>query len=199
MTTICLIRHGETDWNAIGKIQGRTDIPLNNTGTLQAEACREYLANTYFDVLITSPLTRAKQTAEIINKSLNIPLIEMDEFLERDFGDAEGEILTDRIKLYLDTKQLNQEDRSSLNKRVIEGIQKIHHRYHDQRVILVAHGGVINAILSILSNGKVGAGKTKLKNACISNIHFHEGDWQIKDYNQASHLDWGQSPDTVKR
>ena len=54
--------------------------------------------------------------------------------------------------------------------------------------MLVAHGAVINAILAVLSNGEIGAGKTNLLNACISNIYFHQDKWQINDFNQVSHL-----------
>lgn len=63
-TSICLIRHGETDWNVLGKVQGRTDIPLNSTGIVQAEKCAELLKLSKWDVIITSPLKRAKETAE---------------------------------------------------------------------------------------------------------------------------------------
>src|SRR5690606_40156857 len=90
ITTICLIRHGETDWNAQRRIQGRTDIPLNEKGIQQARECRDFLKNSEWDVIITSPLKRAKQTAEIINEALNIDLIEMDDFIEKSFGDVEG-------------------------------------------------------------------------------------------------------------
>lgn len=88
MTEICFIRHGETDWNTAGKLQGRTDVPLNNTGVKQAEACSKFLNHSEWDIIITSPLARAKKTAEIIQQQLTIPLIEMEAFIEISFGDA---------------------------------------------------------------------------------------------------------------
>ncbi|MEI4770935.1 histidine phosphatase family protein [Psychrobacillus sp. FJAT-51614] len=188
MTIICLIRHGETDWNVIGKLQGRTDIPLNETGILQAEECSEFLKTSQWDVIITSPLKRAKQTAKIINKNVIVPVVEMEEFLERDYGDAEGMTYEERISKFPDNIYPNQEERASLNKRVIEGIEKINQRYGDNKILLVAHGAVINAILAVLSNGKIGSGKTNLINACISNIYLHQDKWRIKDFNQISHL-----------
>ncbi|MFB5089360.1 histidine phosphatase family protein [Psychrobacillus sp. PGGUH221] len=188
MTIICLVRHGETDWNAIGMLQGRTDIPLNETGILQAEECSEFLKTSQWDVIITSPLKRAKQTAEIINKNLILPVVEMEEFLERDYGDAEGMTYEERISKFPNKIYSNQEERESLNKRVIEGIEKINQRYGDNKILLVAHGAVINAILAVLSNGKIGSGKTNLINACISNIYLHQDKWQITDFNQISHL-----------
>src|SRR5699024_6004320 len=90
MTTIRLIRHGETNWNKEGRIQGKTDIPLNETGRIQAEECAASLKHSEWDIIISSPLKRAKQTAEIINKNLHLPIMEMSAFAERNYGDAEG-------------------------------------------------------------------------------------------------------------
>ncbi|MBW8348518.1 histidine phosphatase family protein [Bacillus sp. IITD106] len=188
MTTICLIRHGETDWNALGKLQGKTDISLNSTGVRQAEECRDFLKNDQWDLIVTSPLQRAKRTAEIINEGLHIPLIEMEEFAERSFGDAEGMTREEIETKYPNRDIPNQEERSALNERVMAGIEKINRKYGNKKVLLVAHGGVINAILSILSDGEIGSGKTKLINACISNINFREEKWMINDYNQVGHL-----------
>jgi uncharacterized phosphatase len=188
MATICLIRHGETDWNALGRLQGRTDIPLNNIGIQQAEDCRDFLKGTLWDVFISSPLKRAKQTAEIINQGLQLPIIEMADFSEQSFGDAEGLTLEERLAAFPDKIYPNQEDWISLNKRVMVGIDKINQNHPNKKVLLVAHGAVINSILSALSGGEIGSGKTKLMNACISNIHFHEEKWTIKNHNQIDHL-----------
>ncbi len=188
ITTICLIRHGETDWNAQRRIQGRTDIPLNEKGIQQARECRDFLKNSEWDLIITSPLKRAKQTAEIINEALNIDVIEMDEFIEKSFGDVEGMTLQERRSAYPDRNYPNQEDDEAFSSRIQKGIEKIQEKYEHGKVILVAHGAVISTLLAILSDGKIGTGKTRLGNACISNIHFHEGMWLIKDYNQISHL-----------
>ncbi|MFC5465207.1 histidine phosphatase family protein [Lederbergia graminis] len=188
MTTICLIRHGETDWNAEGRIQGRTDVPLNQNGLNQAKKCRDFLKNSEWDVIITSPLKRAQQTAEIINEALNLPIIIMDDFIERSYGDAEGMLLEVRRKFYPDGSYPNQEERETLNNRVIAGVERIKQKYDGTKVIIVAHGAVINTLLATFSNGEIGSGKTRLGNACISHIHFQNGIWVIKDYNQINHL-----------
>lgn len=188
ITSICLVRHGETDWNSLGKLQGRTDIPLNSKGILQANECHRFFKNYKWDVIITSPLKRAKETAEIINKDSNIPLVEMDEFLERYFGDAEGMTVEERLTAFPNRNYPNQEDRGSLNKRIMNGIQKINKEYSGKNVLLVAHGAVINTTLSKFSNGEIGSGETKLINGCISNIELIQEQWNIKDYNQVSHL-----------
>ncbi|WP_092506052.1 histidine phosphatase family protein [Virgibacillus subterraneus] len=188
MTTICLIRHGETDWNASQKLQGATDIPLNTTGILQAEECAAFLESSQWDVIITSPLTRAKQTAEIINEKLNIPFAEMAAFKEKSFGDAEGTTPQERLERFPDKIFPNQEDEQSFKERIITGIHEINQTYQGSMLLLVAHGAVINSILGTISNGEIGAGKTKLVNACISNIYFQEEKWNVRDFNQVSHL-----------
>ena len=73
---IYLIRHGETDWNLEQRLQGATDIPLNENGLELARETAKGLQDVPFDVVYTSPLTRARQTAEIIRGHRNIPLIE---------------------------------------------------------------------------------------------------------------------------
>ncbi|MDF0728975.1 histidine phosphatase family protein [Cytobacillus sp. S13-E01] len=137
---------------------------------------------------LTLTLKRAKETAEVINKDLNIPLIEMDEFLERYFGDTEGMTVEERMTVFPTRNYTNQEDRDSLNERIMNGIEKINQDYRGKKILLVAHGAVINAVLAKFSNGEIGSGKTKLINACISNIEFVQELWNIKDYNQVTHL-----------
>lgn len=185
---ICLIRHGETDWNLQGRIQGKTDIALNTTGIRQAEECREYLKNQAFDIFISSPLLRARKTAEIINSYHQLPILEMDEFKERSFGEGEGLTLEERERKYPDGNYPGQEETESFRKRVMDGIAEINHRFIGKKTVVVAHGAVINMILSTVSNGEIGTGKTKLINACISNIELLEEEWKIHNYNQITHL-----------
>ena len=88
-----LVRHGQTDWNRAGKIQGTTDIPLNETGRQQAEQLATvlkersgYPAKTRIDAVYASPLARAFQTAEILAKEEKLPLRRLTGLRERDFG-----------------------------------------------------------------------------------------------------------------
>ncbi|MCI4128132.1 histidine phosphatase family protein [Bacillus haynesii] len=188
MTAICLIRHGETDWNALGKLQGRTDIPLNETGKKQAKETGAFLKGSDWDVIITSPLRRAKETAEIINQYLGLEIIEMEDFIERNYGDAEGMPFEERTRLYPDKEYPNQESKEALAERLMAGIQKVSERYPDKKVLIVAHGAAIHALLSKISNGNINLENTKLVNACLSNIKFHENKWHVKDYNLSHHL-----------
>ena len=84
------IRHGETSWNVEGKMQGQTDIPLNENGIRLAEETAEGMKEIPFDLCITSPLSRARQTAEIVLGSRKVPIIEDARIEELSFGNWEG-------------------------------------------------------------------------------------------------------------
>ncbi len=85
-----IMRHGKTDWNAKRKIQGHTDVPLNDEGRRMAENAAAEYRDTHFDICFCSPLIRAKETAEIFLKGRNIPIITDDRLMEMSFGEFEG-------------------------------------------------------------------------------------------------------------
>ncbi|MDE6774716.1 MAG: histidine phosphatase family protein [Ruminococcus sp.] len=85
-----IMRHGKTDWNVKRKLQGRTDIPLNNDGRIMAENAHKEYGGVHFDVCYCSPLSRARETAEIFLKDRNIPIITDERLLEMSFGIYEG-------------------------------------------------------------------------------------------------------------
>ena len=85
-----IMRHGRTDWNDLHKMQGRTDIPLNDCGREMAEKAREEYKDVNFDICYCSPLSRARETAEILLKDRDIPIIYDDRLLEMSFGIYEG-------------------------------------------------------------------------------------------------------------
>ncbi|MDQ0816404.1 MULTISPECIES: histidine phosphatase family protein [Bacillus] len=188
MTTICLVRHGETDWNAAKRIQGRTDIPLNDTGKWQAEQTGLYLKNAHWDVVISSPLTRAKETAHLILKHVDAPLVIMDDFIERDYGDAEGMSFEERQKLFPDKQYPNMEPLEAIQDRMVEGIEKVRAAYPNQQVLIVAHGAAIHALLTTLADEHLGLENTRLVNACLNYMEWKDGEWKVLDYNVVSHL-----------
>ncbi len=85
-----IMRHGRTEWNERHKLQGRTDIPLNDEGRRMAEAAREEYRDIPLDLCYTSPLCRARETAEIVLRGRNIPILEDDRLREMRFGEYEG-------------------------------------------------------------------------------------------------------------
>ncbi|MCR5557631.1 MAG: histidine phosphatase family protein [Butyrivibrio sp.] len=85
-----IMRHGKTDWNALQKLQGQIDIPLNEEGKEAARAAREKYKDIAFDICYSSPLIRAKETAEIFLQGTNTPIITDDRLKEMAFGEFEG-------------------------------------------------------------------------------------------------------------
>lgn len=85
-----IMRHGRTDWNDRHKLQGRTDIPLNEDGRRMAEKAAEEYRDIPLDVCWCSPLIRAKETAEIVLRGRGIPIMTDDRLREMSFGDYEG-------------------------------------------------------------------------------------------------------------
>lgn len=90
LTPFYFVRHGETDWNRQGIIMGSTDIPLNEVGIIQAKESANYLRHYEISTIITSPLQRAVQTAEIIAETKNIPFVVIDQFKECHLGISQG-------------------------------------------------------------------------------------------------------------
>ena len=170
---ICLIRHGETDWNVIGRLQGREDIPLNENGKIQAKHCGMALKSNTWTAIITSTLLRAKQTAEIIAGVLNIQEINEDiNLIERDYGKASGLTEKERVALFPDGKYEGMEHWEALRDRMYNSIIEYANKFYANNIIIVSHGSAINSILAELSNHEIGTGKTRLKNACINMLTY---------------------------
>ena len=149
---IYVVRHGQTDYNINGLFQGRKDIPLNSVGIKQAEETAQKFKNIPVDIILVSPLTRAKETAKYISNVTGIkPVIEQD-LIERNFGNMEGKPNREdcNIKMLLDYEKnyniCNVEPIQSLFKRVSDCLDKIIDKYMGKNVVLVTHGGVAQAI-----------------------------------------------------
>ena len=144
---IYITRHGQTDWNLLKKVQGRKDEPLNETGINQAIKTSKTLKDEKIDLIISSPLLRAKQTVNEINKNRNIPVIYDERIIERDFGEFEG-FNKEKFDFhsfwnyYKDEKYEKAENIKDFFKRVYDFLDDIKTKYKDKNVLLVAHGGI---------------------------------------------------------
>lgn len=189
MINVTIVRHGETDWNAEGRLQGKIDIELNDTGRQQAQECRQALSMVPYDVIITSSLKRAKMTASLIHHDKKAEFVEMDEFTERFFGDGEGLTFEQREHQFPNTTAYpNQELLTDFNKRIMDGLDHIVKHYDHKEIILVTHGAVLNEMFYTLSNGQLKKGEMGLFNGSISNIRYENGKWSIISYNNVDHL-----------
>lgn len=142
-----ITRHGQTDWNLHEKIQGKTDIELNETGRLQAQVIADMLKDTHIDCIFSSPLKRAVETAQIINQPHQL-IIQCDKRLaERSFGKFEGTKIGDfDFCGFWNCEKEDQfpgcEKTSVFFTRVHEFIAECQREYADQTILVVAHGGV---------------------------------------------------------
>lgn len=152
-----VIRHGQTNWNIEGKIQGNTDIELNETGIKQANAVKETIKKYDIDLIVSSPLKRARKTAEIINETVKCDIIFSENLKERCYGEFEGKIRKDiSIDEIMQSEQLNNyyaniqykgiETIQDLCDRVWNLIDNLKNEYKNKNILLVSHGGTIRAI-----------------------------------------------------
>ena len=144
---ILLTRHGQTDWNLLGKVQGKADINLNERGIQQAEETRDFLKNERIDLILCSPLKRAIETAEIINQGRNVRMIIDERVSERDFGEFEGMPSTEfDFNAFWSYKQNLKYDKAENIRdffgRVYNFLDSIKREYAGKRILIVAHGGI---------------------------------------------------------
>jgi uncharacterized phosphatase len=183
-TTICIIRHGETDWNAQGRLQGHQNTGLNEKGREQALQIANYLLAERWNVIVSSPLKRAYETAQIIGRKIRISNICIHEdLIERNYGSASGLLPEERHNLFPDGIP-DQEDFEHLRQRAMKGLTNIANEFTGKRIIVVSHGGITNSILYSLSGGEFGSFKTRLKNGCINKIILQNNNWSVEFYNK---------------
>lgn len=149
---LALIRHGQTDWNLHERVQGRTDIPLNATGREQARSAATRIAEEghAWDLVLSSPLERARETAEIIAETLGVPLGDVvDDLTEQDFGDAEGLSVAELYARWPDRGFPGAETDQALGERGLRALTGIaESRAEARRVLAVSHGSLIRGTIA---------------------------------------------------
>ncbi len=141
MTTLLLVRHGETDWNAAGRLQGQTDTLLTDHGRRQARKLAEELACDGIDAVYASDLARARETAEIVAARLGLPIVLDPDLRERDWGSWEGLTSAER-----DAVELVGESAQAHRERVLRALRRIALDHPGQRVLVVTHGGSLRRV-----------------------------------------------------
>lgn len=174
MTELYLVRHGETDWNAARRIQGRTDIPLNDTGRDQARQAGELLARRRWDAIYASPLSRAVETAAIIGEQVGIAEVgTRDGLMERDYGAAEGLGFDEIEALYPEGIHAEgQETREDVARRVGAALIELADRHPGESLIVVSHGGAIRAVLQL---AEPGTQHPRITNASVHSFRVQDG------------------------
>ena len=202
-TRICLVRHGETEWNAERRIQGQIDIGLNETGLRQAAAAGRWLKAAGIMALYSSDLKRARTTAEAIGAALGLVPTLVPEMRERRYGVFEGLTYAEAQARFPDgyaafegrNADYNFENGESLRDmyaRVTGKLLEIAAAHAGQVVVVVLHGGVLDIINRFVrGNGLEAPRDFLIPNAGINWVSVSEGRWHLDHWGETAHLEPG--------
>lgn len=183
-THLGLLRHGQTDWNINFLLQGVTDIPMNQTGIEQVKLAAKAIRAEDWDVVLTSPLSRARQTAEIIASQHGYTeIIEQELLIERSFGEAEGLSHEQWRAKYSNLDVIpGGESRTQLAQRSRLLLETISQELAGKRVLAISHGALIRALIAIASNNELPRDGERLGNASLNVVKHSDNSWQVVNY-----------------
>lgn len=185
-TTVLLIRHGETEWNTLGKFQGCTDIALSKEGIKQAKLLKNRLKGN-FDYIYSSPLNRAFETANILASGTDKEVAIVSEIREINFGEWEGLTVHEIAENYPEVFKAWRSDKtesyicggdSSIHNaanRATKCILDIVNQHKGKKIAIIAHGGIIKAgLIGIFEWDMTMYHKMALGNTCINTLTFYD-------------------------
>lgn len=193
LTWICLVRHGETDWNLAGRMQGRDNIPMNDTGRAQGRATAEAFATVrsargdLWEKVYASPLDRAVETGTFLSDALGLSAPETTpDLLERDFGKYSGYSYYDyavstHAPDVFDWSQI--ESTASIRGRIYDFARRIHTAAPGSRVIGVTHGGVIKTLAQTEERSPEVKYSEGVHNCCINLFSFDGEKLRLEAFN----------------
>ncbi|WP_276352407.1 histidine phosphatase family protein [Cohnella caldifontis] len=193
MTEVALIRHGSTFWNKEGRMQGHSENPLDDEGWSQARKLAERLSSEHWDVLISSDLQRARQTAAALLEKLELSEIRYDRRLrEMDRGLAAGTTEEERIARWgpdwrrlADRIGIESDDEAA--QRGSGLLREVAGRYPGMKILLISHGMILrNALRGILPELDIAE---PLRNASVTRLRHDGSGWVCERYNCTSHLE----------
>lgn len=190
MTRLSLVRHGQTDWNLARRIQGSTDVPLNDTGRAQAEAtgralARRAHAGSDWDAIYTRPLSRASETASIIAAHIDLgrprPIAGV---AERRYGEAEGLTGTEILSRWpAGTPVPGRESREAVVARALPALLDLAERHGGESLIVVSHGGVIGSIVRHITNHALPGPGEVIPNGSVHDFVYRDGRLELDRFN----------------
>ncbi len=183
-TQFGLFRHGQTDWNINFLLQGVTDIPMNTTGIEQVRAAARALRRQDWDIILTSPLGRARETAEILRDQLGFDeVFELELLIERSFGEAEGLSYEQWKTRFSNLDQVpGGESKSELKRRSQLLLETISKEHPGKRILAVSHGALIRTVLEISSKNELPRDGERLSNASLNVVVHRDSSWTVTKY-----------------
>lgn len=209
-TDILIIRHGQTAWNTMKRLQGHSDIPLNENGRQQAVTLAELLCDEPLDAIFSSDLQRAYQTAFEIARRHHLPIYQDRSFRERCYGICEGmtdsEIrgaypesykawyAADPDHFFPDGERKTESPRQ-FHHRALKAIREAAIRYPGKKIAIVTHFGVIETAYRIARGIPLGTHcKMPVLNTSINRFRWTDGTLELLQWGEASHLEEGRKP-----
>ena len=200
-TRILAIRHGETAWNVDTRIQGQLDIGLNDTGLWQAQRVGQALAEETLDAIYSSDLQRAMATAQAIALATAAPLHPELGLRERHFGHLQGQTWADIEQHWPEDARLwrsrdphwapqGGESLTVLRQRIADTVDRLASRHLGQHIVLVAHGGVMDALYRLATGQDIQTPRTwHLGNAAINRLLWTPQGLSLIGWGDVSHLE----------
>lgn len=199
-TRFILVRHGETDWNREGRIQGQLDSPLSAQGTAQAGSVAARLQREAFDALVCSDLGRARRTAEIIALRTGHEVVADARLRERHYGIFQGltrdEARAAHPQAYaayeaggIDEALPAGESMRQCFERNLACLEALAARHSGARVVVVGHGGVLDGLhRHVLGLAHAGEGAFAIVNASLNWFSHEGGVWGLERWGDVEHL-----------
>ncbi|MEK6245126.1 MAG: histidine phosphatase family protein [Pseudomonadota bacterium] len=200
-TRLCIVRHGETAWNAEHRVQGQLDLPLNSIGHAQAEAAAKVLSRERFDAIYSSDLTRARQTAEPIANFFSINVLLEKDLRERHYGIFERLTYAEaKVRYPEDYARFESRDPAydfrtgeslkDFSARSIKIITTIADRHRGQSILIFTHGGVLDKLYRFITGLPISAERNfGIPNAGLNRVEFTPAGWQIRTWADIAHLE----------
>jgi probable phosphoglycerate mutase len=200
VTRLCLVRHGETAWNAEHRVQGQLDVNLNDTGRAQAGALARALAGEDFAAIYSSDLSRAMQTAQPVATGLKLKINPEKELRERHYGIFES-LTYAEVKLRYPEDYARFEARDpgfrfrsgeslqDFSERSISIVSRIASRHPGQNVLVVTHGGVLDKLYRFVTGMPLSAPRDfGIPNCGINRVACATEGWRLLSWADVSHL-----------
>lgn len=174
-TALALVRHGQTDWNLAGRMQGRTDIDLNDTGRAQARELGRELNGQNWDLVVASPLSRAQETALLIAAELDVEhAAPVADVIERGFGPLEGRIMAEVSEAEAATLAAETEDRETVLHRMLGALSVLVQENPGRKILVISHGAAMRIVRDALAGVRIHDGVTNGELLKIDLDRMHE-------------------------
>lgn len=179
-TVLGLFRHGQTDWNIDLRLQGTADIPMNEVGIAQVQRAAEEIAKEQWDLILASPLGRARHSAELIaSRTGHAEIMQTDLLMERAFGIGEGMLYSEWHEKFAHLDSIpGAESAVQVLERSMRLLDHVQSEFSGMRVLAVSHGALIRFVLHQVSAGEIPPKGERLENASLHVMRFVDS-WSL--------------------